>query len=341
VFIKHNKGFILLVLFLLCTRGRAQTGANLLDIYPGARAIALGGAFTGIADDALCTYYNQAGLSFLYRPMTSSMYLKWQFGSYPDIHYFGLSGASPLGTCMGFGYNIAYLTAGDVITYGVVTSEEQSGPIDQGMSYDLAANFSYGFRLLRKFGAGIGIKYIHAHHYTCWGPWETGTTFAADFSLLYKGKLSLGATIQNIGSDLIYDENGRHDPLPKILRIGVSYELLSYYDECTGIDPPLFLISAQANKISYQTELANIKEELTDIDDIDDISWQAGMECWLFGLILRAGYFHDKYERNRIKNGMTYGIGLSSNGLAFDFAVDSSIYNFPESNYYFTLNCNF
>jgi len=296
----------------------------------------MGGAFTGVADDALCTYYNQAGLGFLYRPMTSSVCLKWKFGLYPDIHYASLSGVFPLLPCMGFGYNVAYLTAGDVITYGVVTSEGESNPIDQGMSYDLAVNLTWGWRVLQKLGAGFGIKYIHAHHYTCWGPWETGTTFAADFSLLYKGRVSLGATMQNIGSDLIYDENGRHDPLPKILRVGASCTLFGY--KFMQASRHRFLISAQANKLSYETKLTNMKEEL---GDLDDISWQAGMEYRFYGLALRAGYFHDKYERNRLKNGFTYGIGLSLDGLAFDFAVDSSIHDFPESNYYFTLNCNF
>ncbi|HID94144.1 MAG TPA: PorV/PorQ family protein [bacterium (Candidatus Stahlbacteria)] len=332
---KQNIVFVPLIMLLLHTGGWSQTGANLLDIYPGARAIAMGGAFTGVATDASCTYYNQAGLGFIDRAMTSSTYLRWQFGRYPDIHYLFTSVVIPLGPYKGLGFNIAYLTAGNVVTYGVVTSEEYSNPIDQGMSYDLAVNLSYGWRVLQRVGAGIAIKYVHANHYTCWGPWEMGTTYAADFSLLYKGRLSLGAIVQNIGDDLIYDETGRHDPLPKILRLGASYELLSYYDEYMGIDPPLLLISAQATKILYEIRVTNVKEEL------NDISWQIGMEYWYYGSALRVGYFYDKYERNRIKNGITYGIGLSLAGLEFGFALDSSVHNFPESNYYFTLNCNF
>ncbi|HEX4046962.1 MAG TPA: hypothetical protein VH309_03970, partial [Elusimicrobiota bacterium] len=40
-------------------------GAAFLTLEPGARAEALGGAFGGVADDALAANYNPAGLGFL------------------------------------------------------------------------------------------------------------------------------------------------------------------------------------------------------------------------------------------------------------------------------------
>jgi hypothetical protein len=39
--------------------------ASFLEVDGGARQIALGGAFTGLADDAMCVFYNPAGLRFL------------------------------------------------------------------------------------------------------------------------------------------------------------------------------------------------------------------------------------------------------------------------------------
>jgi hypothetical protein len=39
--------------------------ASFLEVDAGARQIAMGGAFTGLADDAMCVFYNPAGLKFV------------------------------------------------------------------------------------------------------------------------------------------------------------------------------------------------------------------------------------------------------------------------------------
>ena len=52
-----------ITIFFLITLTGSQTFADPFMNYPGARAKAMGGAFTGIADDASAVWYNPAGLA--------------------------------------------------------------------------------------------------------------------------------------------------------------------------------------------------------------------------------------------------------------------------------------
>jgi len=52
----------------------SSAGATFLIINPGARAVGMGEAFCGLADDALATYYNPAGLAF---QRTVELSLNW------------------------------------------------------------------------------------------------------------------------------------------------------------------------------------------------------------------------------------------------------------------------
>ena len=52
-------GGVLLLAGMACAAGQ-NPGAVFLEIWPGARPTALGGAFAATADDASATYYNRA-----------------------------------------------------------------------------------------------------------------------------------------------------------------------------------------------------------------------------------------------------------------------------------------
>ncbi len=56
------------------------TAANFLKIGIGARATAMGGAFTGLADDATALYWNPAGLTQIEGRKFSATYSSWFAG---------------------------------------------------------------------------------------------------------------------------------------------------------------------------------------------------------------------------------------------------------------------
>jgi hypothetical protein len=78
---------------LASTAHADKYAAEFLKIGVGARALGLGEAYVGIADDASAAYWNPAGLVFVERPEVQAMHAE-QFGSIVNYDY--LSYAHPL-----------------------------------------------------------------------------------------------------------------------------------------------------------------------------------------------------------------------------------------------------
>ncbi|MDM7924532.1 MAG: hypothetical protein QUS35_00770 [bacterium] len=115
----------LILIFLLASAaartlpvfGQETTNA-FLEIGVGPRAIGMGGAFCGIADDGTAFYWNPAGLSLVGRPRLSAMYGP-QFGTIAnplgDYHFLGL--ALPMKGDVRIGVNWIRLSVDDIPVY--------------------------------------------------------------------------------------------------------------------------------------------------------------------------------------------------------------------------------
>src|SRR5689334_13804699 len=68
------------------------TGANILNIGVGARAIGMGEAFTAVSDDVSSLYWNPAGLALLNQSQGAFMYNQ----SLKDLAYSNAAVATPL-----------------------------------------------------------------------------------------------------------------------------------------------------------------------------------------------------------------------------------------------------
>src|SRR4051794_30952604 len=84
--ISWRSAIVLMASFLLFgTVALAQTDAEVNSgiqfnfSTPGARSLALGGAFLGLADDATAAYTNPAGLTVLSKPEVSIEGRRWNF----------------------------------------------------------------------------------------------------------------------------------------------------------------------------------------------------------------------------------------------------------------------
>ena len=71
---------VLMLSYSCYASGPGTTAANYLKIGVGARATAMGGAFTAIADDATALYWNPAGLSQIKGKQLSASYNSWFAG---------------------------------------------------------------------------------------------------------------------------------------------------------------------------------------------------------------------------------------------------------------------
>lgn len=309
------------------------TGATFLLFYPGARQVGMGGAFCGLADDGMATYYNPAGLAFqkaIDIPLNFSL---WSKGLYPDV-YQGYGGvAIPLGTRLTLAPAVTYLTTGE---------REGTDPygtrIARWRTWDLAAGLYCGVPISDGLGVGGGIKFVYSYLAPGWLVTQLfhtrgggqGSTFAVDIGVFarhslsnHMGRIGMGIALQNLGPSIQYIEGGASDPLPMAIRMGVSYKL----------------ILRDETRICLVADLLGPLVNLSSLEDVLIDSWQSiGVELApLAFLALRFGYFHDKAGHRK---GLTWGVGLDSKFLRLDLANDSRIYEFETSNWRLQLAIN-
>jgi hypothetical protein len=189
--------------------GPGTAGAAFLNIGMGTRASGMGGAFTGISDDASAIYYNPAGLTQLRMKELSLLHTRW-LGDV-EAQYLGL--ATPFGEESAFGISGTYLHTEDI--------ERDILGEEKGIFQDYYKNLalSYARAITRDLSIGGTLKWIHGSLA------EYGaTTYGLDMGFLYTTPLrglTLGATIQNLGWGMKFIEE--EDPLPLNFRFGLGY----------------------------------------------------------------------------------------------------------------------
>src|SRR5437870_7030522 len=104
-------GAIPLVILLFRSAEASEPGtssANFLKLGAGPRAIAMGEAQVGLADDVYASYWNPAGLAQLENP--EAAFVQTQY--LQDIHEQFAAYAHPTPSCGTFGGSFNYLTVG-------------------------------------------------------------------------------------------------------------------------------------------------------------------------------------------------------------------------------------
>ncbi|MEN3045757.1 MAG: PorV/PorQ family protein [Candidatus Hydrothermales bacterium] len=313
-----------------------------LTIFPGARAVGMGAAFTAVSDDATCTFYNPGGLPFIKSLEVSLQHSNWLTGLWPDMYYEFFGFVNPLGELGAIGGNVIYLTTGETEAY----IEGSDAPIARFVNFDFAVTLNYGYRVFKDLGVGIGSKFIYSFLAPDWlvkrvfpesGGGGTGITYAFDFGLLYKlsfrpeSKLlpgmSFGFSLLNFGPGIRYTrKGGGEDPLPRTLKVGVA----------------LPVYTSDAIKLTISSDITKILVKL--FEDWEEKgfnyvwaeAWKHyGLEFTYYNFVsLRVGYFLD-IEGARI--GFMYGGGIRLGKFYFDIGVDSPIYDFETENYRFSL----
>jgi hypothetical protein len=181
--------------------------AAFLKMGVGARAAAMGEAFTGIADDVTAIYWNPAGTARLTRPSAALMHALW----FEDIVFDWAAYAHPASFGV-VGVSLHYLSYGDI--KGTDESGFETGAFQPR---DMAVTVS----LARRFGAysgGFALKHITSKIE------NSASGMAADMGFMYEAdRFSSGLAIQNIGNGLAYDTGS--DPLPLTVRAGAGYRV--------------------------------------------------------------------------------------------------------------------
>ena len=197
-----------------------------LKIAVGARAVAMGGAFVGVADDATAVYWNAAGIARI-DPDKSELSLNhanWPAElSFDQITYVFHMRRIP----GAFAIHARSLSMQPMVE----TTAYQPDPIiGTGKTFDagmMSVGLTYARSFTDKFSAGVTGDYISE------GLAEfTQSTVAFDIGTLYDvGTLGMriGMAISNIGSQISFiDRSAR---LPSIFRVGTSAVLMQGADQ--------------------------------------------------------------------------------------------------------------
>lgn len=175
--------------------GTGDCGAQFLKMGVGARACAMGEAFTGVADDPSALFWNQAGLSQLNRVGVLAMQNFWLLDM--SYQYLAFAVPSAIGT---FGVSAAYSSSGTIPGY------ENFQETVEYTAYDAAATLSYGRNIVRigagSLGLGLGGRVIQQAIEN-----EAALGFAGDLGILYT---SGGSAVEHNASD--YRTPGRQYP---------------------------------------------------------------------------------------------------------------------------------
>ncbi|MHB2027043.1 MAG: PorV/PorQ family protein [Elusimicrobiota bacterium] len=267
------------------------SGAQFLEIEPGARPAGMGYAFSAIGDDPNAVYYNPAGLASLKRVEATGMEDQY----FQGVNYDFATVAVPL----------ARFSKDSDANYGVASASlynlsvgglQQRGPVEtvspQGTfsSQDYAYALSYAYDLGKGLSLGATGKIIQSD---LDGYNASGEAF--DVGALYrKDKLSLATGVRNLGPG--YGFAGQADPLPRTWFLGAAYIILPGWTGAFEGDFPRDADPAY----SFGTEYAyQFTQKISGA--------------------LRAGYASQNTDAGGF-SGATVGGGLGYGNVRFDFA---------------------
>ena len=302
------------------------TAAKFLSIGVGARANAMGGAFTSIANDASALYWNPAGAAFLdqFEAMFTYTTLYKDLGI--NLNYIAL--VLPSGELGNFGLSVTVLDYGDM---DVTTESFPEGTGEKFSASSYAFGLTYARVITESFSAGISVKYVLENIFNSSAggvAFDIGTIFATPFyGIKFSSIISnYGTKMQMSGEDLLirYDpdpnragNNQTNDAyyktekyeLPLKLQIGLSKEF-------QFLDEQKFIVAVDAAHPNDNSEYLNVGGELSFLNNL--ISIRGGYK----GLLL-----------DDTQEGLTLGAGLNYVLGVFAIGVDYSYQDYEFLNY--------
>lgn len=241
-------------------------GVQFLKIGVSARGVALGDAFTAIANDASALYYNPAGLIQLSKPEAVASHIDFPAG----VAYEFLGFAYPIkdnSTVVGF--YVGGLWTDEMIE---TTPELPYGTGRTFTASDMVVGGAYTQRLTDKFTVGGSVKFINENLAD-----ESAYGWAADVGTFYETgwkRVVLAMLVSNFGPDMNF-VNGPF-PMPMNFKVGAS----------------MIPIQTENSELAFDVEFSHPN------DNLEMIS--IGVEYVYKGLVtLRGGRKINAWERDK------------------------------------------
>jgi hypothetical protein len=280
------------------------TAAQFLKVEVGARALAMGGCFGALANDATALYWNPAGIAQLKNMEISLTHTQWIAGISNGFAGFVI----PLDETNIFGLSFAYQTMGEMEQ---TTIEQPKGTGLYFDAQDIAIGISYARPMTEYILFGLTAKMVHQ---SIWN--ETAMGFAVDMGLLLDTGIrgtKVAMVMTNFGTDMQFD--GRdlirgYDQLPGSASNPDTEAKLS----TEGWPLPTNLRLSVTNEImgSVESFFPNADNRVTVIADLTHPNdnpehYNIGIEYGLYdSYFIRTGY-----RGNTDEEGITLGAGIN------------------------------
>lgn len=191
-------------------KNAGTSGFPFLKIDVGARAVAMGGAFTGLADDESALYYNPAGIALFEQPRLIAGYHSY----IADLQSGFLGYIRPFGGNKAFGAYISYLNYGDF-----TETDMEGNTLGEFGGSDLLFGLTGAYRPRYGLSFGATVKFIYEKLQEF-----SATGIAADLGARYstnRDRYIFGLAVQHLGTQLsaLGDEK---DDLPITVRGGAA-----------------------------------------------------------------------------------------------------------------------
>ena len=202
-----------------------------LRIGVGPRALGMGGAFVGVADDATAGYWNPAGLAFLSGRAASVMHSEQVTGlAYDYAAYAHPRGQNDRRSV--YGISVIRLGLDDI---PITVLPDPSQPIDALLSngqrnrpfidrfvsnVEFALLISFARRTSDRFSVGGNLKLVHKSLDVASG---FGLGFDAGVMFRPITSLAIGVHVMNLTSTVLTWNTGRKEYIAPLLKMGVAY----------------------------------------------------------------------------------------------------------------------
>ncbi len=199
------------------SKAAGTTTADFLNLAAGARAAAMGGAYSAISDEASAVYWNPAGLVQI--PKLSAVFMRAQYLEEISYQY------------AAYAHRLSYdsVMAGSVLLtdIGAITETDISGGIMPSGSFtprDQVFTLSYSKAILEfsdkdiDVSVGVSLKYIKSSIV------DSAKSYAGDVGIMTYNfgdiPYRLAVTATNMGGGLTYDKES--NPLPLTFKLGAA-----------------------------------------------------------------------------------------------------------------------